>query len=146
MAEKLSLSGFLPYRCNRFAERISHSLAKIYSDDFGISEAEWRVVAMLSEQDNLLAKHIGEATHMDKVRVSRAVQALSEKGFIKKRQSKEDSRATHLSLSKKGETLYKKITPKLLAWEKQLLSGVNKRDTKQLLTMLDQMEARLDTF
>lgn len=146
MAEKLSLSGFLPYRCNRFAERISHSLAKIYSDDFGISEAEWRVIALLSEQDSLLAKQIGETTHMDKVRVSRAVQALSDKGMIKKRQSKQDSRATHLSLSKKGQTLHKKITPKLLAWEKQLLTGITKKDAKHLLSLLERMEARLDVI
>lgn len=144
MAEKLCLSEFLPYRGNRFAERLGHSLAKIYSDDFGISEAEWRVIALLSEQDTLLAKDIGEIGNMDKVRVSRAVQALSDKGLIKKRQSKEDSRATHLSLSKKGQTLYKKITPKLLAWEKQLLTGITKRDAKQLMSLLDRMEARLD--
>ena len=59
MTELLRLQSFLPYRCANLAERISVALSRIYVDQFGVSIAEWRILATLAEHDQLRAQQIG---------------------------------------------------------------------------------------
>jgi len=111
MNKDLSLQDFLPYRLNNAAERISVALSRIYQTEFGINIAEWRVLAALHERRAVLAKDIVNYTHMDKVRVSRAIKSLEEKSFLQRQTSMTDSRAAELTLTRKGRELYRVVVP-----------------------------------
>ena len=111
MSETLSLKQFLPYRCNNLAEQISVSLSRIYVDKFGITIPGWRILVTLAEYGELQAKEVARLTSMDKVRVSRAVATLLEKDLLDRRVCGNDSRATILSLSAAGNSLYQRIAP-----------------------------------
>ena len=143
MTDALDLQQFLPYRCNNLAEQISVSLSKIYTDKFGISVAEWRILVTLAAEVELQAKHIVQLTSMDKVRVSRAVSSLADKQLLKKRHCEADSRAAVLSLSAAGNRLYKRIAPQALAWEESLVQPLSRAEQKSLFQIIGKLEGRL---
>ena len=143
MSETLSLKQFLPYRCNNLAEQISVSLSRIYVDKFGITIPGWRILVTLAEYGELQAKEVARLTSMDKVRVSRAVAILLEKDLLDRRVCGNDSRATILSLSAAGNSLYQRIAPEALAWERKFVEPLSKSEQQSLLRILDKLEGRI---
>lgn len=143
MKDALDLQQFLPYRCNNLAEKISVSLSKIYTEEFGINVAEWRILVTLAAEVELQAKQIVTLTNMDKVRVSRAVSSLANKQLLKKRHCEADSRAALLSLNAAGNRLYKRIVPQALAWEQSLIQPLSQSEQKALFQIVGKLEGRL---
>lgn len=146
MKQSLSLSQFLPYRCNNLGERISASLSRIYVDRFGITISEWRILATLAEYGQLQARQISRKTHMDKVRVSRAVASLQARDLLARQTCERDSRAANISLTAAGNTLFGQIAPEALAWEQKLLQPLEKSERQTLFSLLDKLELQLDTL
>ncbi|MBN7795049.1 MarR family winged helix-turn-helix transcriptional regulator [Parahaliea mediterranea] len=143
MDDRLSLRQFLPYRCNSLAQRISVSLSRIYVQRFGITVPEWRALVTLAEYGELQSKQIAAQTDMDKVRVSRAVATMTDKGLISRRPCDRDSRAAYLKLTDEGLALYRRIVPEALAWEEQLLAPLSPAERESLFGLLDKLDGRL---
>lgn len=141
---ELQLNEFLPYLMVHFAGRLSSALAKRYQREFGLTVAEWRVLANVNELGQLRSKDVAERTSMDKVKVSRAVQSLCDKGWIKKTDDAKDSRAYYLSLTAAGNKIMAKMIPAILHWQDDLLRGWSKKDFKKLIEAIHQLDERLD--
>jgi len=144
MNKPLKLEQFLPYRCNNLAEQISFSLSRIYVERFGVTIAQWRILATLGDGGEMQAKEIGRATSMDKVRVSRAVASLRSRDFLHSKPCVTDSRSSLLSLSPEGQHLYRRIAPEALQWEEQLLQPLSQSERRSLFGMIEKLEVRLD--
>lgn len=142
----LLLRHFLPYRLVLVARKVSESLSEVYDDEFGITVAEWRVLAHLGEHKTLNAKAIGDMAAMDKSMVSRAIMLLENKEILSKEKNQADSRALVLRLTRKGRYLYQKLTPMALQWESKLLQALTLEETRMLFTCLSKLESRLLDF
>ncbi len=140
----LRLNRFLPYVINTLAERISAGLSTIYAEEYDLSIPEWRVIANLAEHGTLNARQIVAFTTMEKSMVSRAVNRLSQRGLVSQRRAKDDSRAKDLTLTKEGDTLYRAIVPRVLAWESDLLGTLSAGEYRDLMHTLDKLRAHLD--
>jgi DNA-binding MarR family transcriptional regulator len=103
MNDPLVLETFLPYRISRLAERVSRSLSQVYSERFGISVPQWRILATLAEAPGLTAQRVAACTNMDKVKVSRAVAELESRGHLRRERSARDGRASDLHLTDEGK-------------------------------------------
>ena len=64
MSTSLRLQDFLPYRCTSLAQRISLSLSRIYTDRFGISIADWRILVTLAEHGEITARELTTLTSL----------------------------------------------------------------------------------
>ncbi|GAB5413266.1 MAG: MarR family transcriptional regulator [Congregibacter sp.] len=142
MKSSLTLSEFLPYQINRLAERASRSLATVYADRFGISVAQWRIVATLHERPALTARDVADSTNLDKVKVSRSVGDLIERGFVSRKNSQKDARASELSLTTRGERLFTSIEPLALEWEARFLSSLSAAEQTSLRGLLSRIEVQ----
>ena len=142
----LRLGSFLPYVLNNLAERVSAGLSGIYADEFELSIPEWRVLANLAEHGTLNARQIVEFTTMEKSKVSRAVNNLSERGLLSQRRAQGDSRAKDLTLTAEGKTLYRKIVPRVLGWERNLLGELSAAEYRDLMYLLDKLGSRLESI
>lgn len=142
-AARLDLERFLPYRLNHLADRISDELARFYAADYGLTVAQWRVLAWLNQSGVLSATRIGQLTRMDKARVSRAVRALLERGLINRTPARHDQRHQDLSLSAAGRDLLERLIPRALAWESDLLGVLSGGEYRDLMRCLDKLERRL---
>ncbi len=118
---KLKLENFLPYRLNRISATVSQQFRSVYGPHHDLTIPEWRVLATLGQFEELSAKAIGAHSSMHKTKVSRAVRALEERRWLRRRPSEEDRREEILTLTAQGEKAYRQIVPKALAFEHRLL-------------------------
>ncbi len=118
---KLQLEQFLPYRLNRIAAAVSQDFRSVYGPHHDLTIPEWRVLATLGQFEEMSAKAIGRHSAMHKTKVSRAVRALEERRWLRRRPSEEDRREEILTLTAQGESAYRQIVPKALAFERLLL-------------------------
>ena len=128
MSEKLKLEAFLPYRLNVLATKVSQALAARYESAYGLSIPEWRVLATLGQYGSVSAKEIAYHSQMDKIKVSRAVARLVDRGFLSRGRNASDRRMKDLTLSEKGHAVYLEIVPEARAYEEALLEGMGKKD------------------
>jgi len=138
------LNLFVPYRMVNLATNISNACSKIYKNDFDLTIPEWRILARLAEHNKLNAKDVGEVTFMDKSKVSRAVKTLEEKDYISRIKDTNDNRANYLSLKDEGREIYKKIAPKALDWEKQLISVLDASEYRDLMRILEKLDKQVE--
>lgn len=138
------LEEFLPYRLSVLANRLSRTFARRYQDEFGISIAEWRVIAVLGGFAPLSSNEIGDKTEMDKAKVSRAVAALLKAGLIAREGHPTDQRLIQLTLSRQGRRIYEAIVPRARALETELTRGLSRQDMERIHALLDQLGARIE--
>jgi DNA-binding MarR family transcriptional regulator len=133
----LQLEEFLPYRLSVLSNRISAEIAALYESRFAISVTEWRVMAVLGRYPDVSAMEVADRTAMDKVAVSRAVNAMSERGLLSREVHSADRRRSVLALSEAGFAVYDQIVPLALEYERQLLAGLSRSESKRLDSLLD---------
>lgn len=140
---KLTLEKFLPYRLNRIGAAVSRDFRAVYGPEHDLTVPEWRVLATLGEFEEMGAKAIGAHSSMHKTKVSRAVRALEERRWLRRRESAEDRREEILSLTPLGRRIYADIIPRALAFEAALLAALGP-EAEALLLGLDKLEASMD--
>jgi DNA-binding MarR family transcriptional regulator len=138
---ELRLERFLPYRLSVLSNRVSQDIAGLYSERFGLSITEWRVMAVLGGGSKLSANEVSVRTAMDKVAVSRAVSRLLEKNYLLRQLHGQDRRRSELKLSAKGRAVFDQIVPLALALEHRILASLAPSEQSQLLAILDKLEA-----
>jgi len=140
--DPLNLKEFLPYRFSIVTNKISRNLSNMYADKFGLSIAEWRVMAVLGQHQDLSADQVCVETEMDKVSVSRVVTKLLKKKHICRKFSDQDRRRSMLQLSSSGYAVYTQIVPIALRFEAELTDVLSKQEQKQLNSFLDKLNER----
>jgi len=137
--EPFILEEFVPFKLAVLSDAVSKLIARDYSDRFGITIAEWRVMALVSQYDEVRAHTVVDKTPMDKVAVSRAVAALVEKGLLEKRTSETDRRSALLHLSAKGSDIATEIQAVAKAHNDDVLQALSKAEQKTLHGLLDKL-------
>ncbi len=138
-AERLLLERFLPYRLSVLTNTVSRALARSYEERFGLSISQWRVIAVLGRDSPLSAGAVAERTVMDKVSVSRAVNALAAEGRVVRSTDRADRRRQLLRLTPRGRAVYRRIVPLARRYEAKLLATLDRRER----AALDRLLARL---
>lgn len=103
------LEEFLPYLLNQAAEATSRSFHAIYAEKYGMTRAQWRVLANLGKFGSMSAKDICEISHMEKTKVSRAISALEATKLLRRKTMADDRRAEALHLTAAGLKVYKEL-------------------------------------
>jgi DNA-binding MarR family transcriptional regulator len=141
---RLDLDHFLPYRLSILSNRASDAIAQHYSDRFGLSIPEWRVMAVLGQTPGLSARDVSARTAMDKVQVSRAVASLADAKRVKREEDSADGRITRLSLTAKGQAIYDEVVPLALHLEEVFLAALTPDERKTLNRLMDKLTERID--
>lgn len=143
MSEKgLILDRFIPYRLSVTSNVVSDVISTAYEALFGLSIPEWRVVAVVAEQDGITQQGICIATRMDKVMVSRATIALVDRGLIVRAPNRADRRSRLLALTDAGRRLYADVAPKAIEFEERIFSSFPADELDRFMAMLRAIEER----
>ncbi|MFT5138621.1 MAG: DNA-binding MarR family transcriptional regulator [Lysobacterales bacterium] len=141
-SSELLLEKFLPYRLSLLSNTVSQGISAGYKSAYGLSVTEWRVVAILGRFPGLTASEVTQRGAMDKVAVSRAVNKLQSKSLIERSPHQQDRRRLQLKLTTaKGLPLFRKIVPKALAYENQLLEALSKDELCLLDALIQKLQA-----
>ena len=141
MPRDLILDRFLPYRLSYTSNLVSDAIADTYKALFGLSIPEWRLVALIAEREGITQQEIGSLSRMDKVTVSRAAIALSDRGLIERQPNPADKRSQLLALSEAGRTLYASVAPKALEMEHAVFGRFSQTELDGFAAMLRRIDA-----
>jgi DNA-binding MarR family transcriptional regulator len=144
--EAFRLEDFLPYRLSVAANRVSRLFARRYSEAYGLSIPEWRVLAMIGRFGTLSPSAVGEWTAMDKVKVSRAAANLVARGLLRQMHDPKDGRGRLLHLTRKGAAVHQGVVPLACELEEQLAEGMSRAEWNSLLKALEKLSAHAQGF
>ena len=135
------LDRFLPYRVSVLAGRVSRGFAERYRSRFGLSIAEWRVMAHLSQADRVSVRDIHLKADLEKSKASRAASRLEAAGLVEKRAAPDDRRLIALSLTAEGRALIDKMIPVARAYEAELMDALPEEDRAAFDRIVDRLLA-----
>jgi DNA-binding MarR family transcriptional regulator len=135
------LEDFLPYRLSVAANRVSRLFARRYSEAYGLSIPEWRVLAVVGRFGTRSPSAVCAAAAMDKVKVSRASASLAARGLLRQTHDPRDGRGRLLQLTRRGTTVYAGMVPLACELEDQLARGMSRAEWGLLLKTLDKLSA-----
>ena len=132
----LDLENFFPFRTRLFYRQVSSAVTRVYETRYGLKPYEWRTMAIHGTDGEFTANEIVVKSSMDKVSVSRAINALKSRKWILSRANKHDGRSRMLRLSSAGKTAYEELVPLMLEVEEKLLAVYSKEEVTELRRLM----------
>lgn len=133
------LDAFLPYLLNNAAESTSRAFSAHYRREFGLTRAQWRIMAHLGNGSALTATEICARGYLEKSKVSRAVAALEEDGLLRRMTSTSDRRAELLSLTDKGREVHVELSHQARRFQQELVAKLGQERAEILARLLDDL-------
>jgi len=123
------LDDFMPYQLAVLSSQISREFAELYTDRFGLSVPEWRLVAHLSQtREPVSVREIFERVDMDKSKVSRAASRLEQRGYVIKSVNPSDRRLVELRLSENGRAMVEELAPLARRYDQRCLEALGEAE------------------
>lgn len=139
----LRLGDFTPYQLSVASNAVSQVIADSYEAMFALKIPEWRLMALLGERGRATQRELCGLSEMDKVTVSRAAQALVNRGLLDRLPSEGDRRSHGLALTRAGRRLYAQIVPAALGIEAEVLAVLQPEEIATLKALLGRLRERV---
>ncbi|SDD44210.1 DNA-binding transcriptional regulator, MarR family [Paracoccus isoporae] len=133
------LNDFLPYLLNNAAEVTSRTFSASYRKKFGMTRAQWRIMAHLGQGGALTATEICARGHLEKSKVSRAVSGLEEGGLLRRMTSSSDRRAELLSLTESGRKVHAILAAQAQEFQQEMEARLGPERARHLAQLLDEL-------
>ncbi len=136
------LADFLPYQLSVASNAVSRAVATgtDYEARFGLTAAEWRVLAAITAAGNPAQAELLAATGMDKMTISRAVTALATRRLIDRACDSGDRRTRRLSPTAEGRRIHDIVAPQALEVEARLLAVLTAMEAADLRAALAKLQ------
>jgi DNA-binding MarR family transcriptional regulator len=135
-SDDFDLQLFLPYLLNQAAEDSSLSFQRVYKDRYGMLRTEWRVLFHLGIFGQMTARDISVRAKIHKTKISRAVQKLADRRFVKRERSLEDRRQEQLELTPTGRAAYLDLRQTAYRYQTMLSADFSQAELALLQRML----------
>ncbi|ARP94904.1 MarR family winged helix-turn-helix transcriptional regulator [Bordetella genomosp. 13] len=129
------------FRMNMLASTWSRLAAESNERDFQLDAREWRIIGMLGTQAPMSLQGLAREVNVDKSQASRSVSALIERGLLQRDSDATDGRGVQLSLTRQGLQLYRKVFPKAVKRNEELLSVLSAEERAVFDRALDLLTA-----
>ena len=132
------LANFLPYQLSILASRISRDFSKEYISRFSLNNAEWRIIAHLSQETKPISiREIYQKVGLEKSKVSRAVSKLAKRRLLSKKVNSSDKRLVDLKLTRVGREIIDEMTEIAVDFEARFLQKIqNSNSFKNTISSL----------
>ena len=122
-------------------------LVRAYADKeaarFGITRAQWAVLARVERSEGMKQSELAELMEMQPITLTRLVDKLCDSGWIERRGDESDRRVNRLYLRKAGRQLLGKLSGLRSELTATALEGINPANAHRLLGQLEQIKANV---
>ena len=125
------------------ANKIVSSASQSYMQHYHIGIMEWRVMALLAAESGITAKDITITSGVTAGSVSRAIQSLARRGYVRVAADHADNRRDLLMLTRTGRALHNRVIRSSLERERLLLTGFSNAQRSALLKALERLNANV---
>ncbi len=119
-------------------------LVRAYADKeaarFGITRAQWAVLAKVERNEGMKQTELAEQMEMQPITLTRLIDKLCENDWIERRGDASDRRVNRLYLLKGGRALLGKLSGLRSELTATALEGINPADAHRLLSQLEQIK------
>jgi MarR family transcriptional regulator, transcriptional regulator for hemolysin len=119
-------------------------LVRIYADKqaarYGITRAQWAVLAKVERSEGLKQTELAEQLEMQPITLTRLIDKLCDRGWIERRSDDSDRRVNRLYLRKAARPLLGKLSGLRSEITATALDGINPSDAHRLLAQLESIK------
>ncbi|MFC4275700.1 MarR family winged helix-turn-helix transcriptional regulator [Achromobacter aloeverae] len=140
-ARPRSFKELISFRLNMLASTWSRLAAETNQREFGVDPREWRIIGMLGADAPMSLQGLAREVNLDKSQASRTVSDMIERGLLQRGADESDGRGVRLSLTAQGKALYRKVFPRAVKRNEQLLAVLSEEERAVLDRALDVLTA-----
>ena len=119
-------------------------LVRAYADKeaarFGITRAQWAVLAKVERNEGMTQTELAEQMEMQPITLTRLIDKLCDSSWIERRGDDSDRRVNRLYLRKAGRQLLGKLSGLRSELTATALEGINPADAHRLLSQLESIK------
>ena len=118
-------------------QRMMRAYADRQAARYGITRAQWAVLAKVERTEGLKQSELAEQMEMQPITLTRLIDKLCDNGWIERRGDQNDRRVNRLYLRKAARPLLGKLAGLRSELTATALDGINAADAHRLLDQLD---------
>ena len=107
----------------------------------GITPGQFFVIIFVGKRSQTSPKEICQGLKLDAGHLNRTLARLCDGGFITQRKSDADKRVTLVSLTEKGDRIFKLSHDLFDGWDAQALAPLDAKERRQLLSLIARLAA-----
>jgi DNA-binding MarR family transcriptional regulator len=111
--------------------------------EFGVTRAQWRVLAWLARRDGLRQVELADALDVEPITLCRMIDRLEEAGVVERRADEEDRRAWRIHLTPKAGPLIETLGAIAENFLADALAGVDAAEQARVRGVLAHVRANL---
>ena len=123
------------------ATLLRRSANLLYRKELGLSEVEWRILAIVGDHAPLTLAALVEILGLDKGQLSRNVTALVKRRILTRTPDPQDSREVRIALTPHGEETFDALIGLALNRNRELVAGLSGAEVAALLAALEHLLA-----
>lgn len=127
----------MPYQLLLLAKMIDRVSARQLTSTYGMSLAEWRVLAFVCSAGPASASEIGAAGEIDRAEISRAVTKLMDGGLVTREHAEDNRRRLIITATPLGEEEYRKIRDERRAYFHSLMAAIPEDEQERFAQHLE---------
>jgi DNA-binding MarR family transcriptional regulator len=107
--------------------------------DFDITPEQWGVIAMLRTEDGITQKELAFRIFKDQPNITRILDKLAVKNFIRRADAAGDRRAFYIYLTEEGKEMYEKLHPIVVGLRGDICRDLSPDEIELLVKMLNRI-------
>lgn len=116
------------------------------ADAHGLFQAEFKCLRLIGKDESLNNMQIAERMNLSPSRLTRIIDGLVKKGYIKREIDQRDRRNMKLSLSKKGKMLTNKLDKAYVDIHYEILQDIDNSQHESLITAMENLHIALQKW
>ncbi len=146
LVQPAALDDVLLYRISRLLGVAGSLVIRLCEGRFGITRREWRILALLAQDEGLLSSQLAERAQLDRARTSKAITSLVGKKLLQRDTRPGDRRQAMLALTAEGRALYAALFPLVMEINRDLLAALPVSGVEDLDQALHALQQRADSM
>lgn len=122
----------LPYRLLLLARMIDRETQKLLAENFGLSLAEWRLLAIASTLGPCTASEIGSAGEIDRAEISRALRKLEPEKLVERSPDPKHGKRLIITATQEGLKLAGEVKAERRRFFESMMAGLSGAERREL--------------
>lgn len=135
---EVGLQNFAPYLMNRIMGRYNAGLREELAA-LGLSTPKMRALAVLAVIDGLQIRELAVYAVVEQSTLSRALDALTAEGLVRREADPVDSRATRIFITDTGRTAFEALWPRMADGWRRMFNGVSEEEERAFVGTLQKI-------
>lgn len=116
---------------------------KFREQHINLSKEQWIVLKYLNQQDGLTQNDLAFITHRDKTSMTRLINNMEKKGFVKREISTQDRRINHIYIRKSGREILYQTIPIMTELIRDMQAGIDAETIEKTIRVLKKVKKKL---